>query len=142
MTKEPTPPKRERPPRGARLFALRRKAGMTQEDAAAEFETSHGHISNIENGRDDPSRELLLRMASFYHVTMDYLETGAGGASVQLPRNAEEDREGAELLQNWARLNQNQRDTVARVIRSYLVDKSALAHDDAPQSDRGKTLSQ
>ena len=142
MKKAHTNLTRPRPPRAARIVALRRQAGLGQVEAATEFEITRGHYANIETGADNPGRDLLVRMAAFYNVTIDYLETGAGGHGVQFTADAEEDRERAELIHNWTLLNDVQRDTIARVIRSYLVGDNAPTHHDTSQNDREKTLSQ
>jgi transcriptional regulator with XRE-family HTH domain len=59
---------------GEKLRRLRRHAGITQADLARCLGlASHGHITNLETGRDTPSLDLVVRVASVFNVTTDYL---------------------------------------------------------------------
>ena len=58
---------------GKRIQALRRAAGMTQEQAAETLGISPNYVSNIETGRDICSTVVLLGMANLYHASVDYM---------------------------------------------------------------------
>ena len=58
---------------GKRLQALRRSAGLTQENVAEALGISDNYVSNIETGRDICSMVVLLGMANLYHASMDYI---------------------------------------------------------------------
>ena len=58
---------------GARIKAARERAGMTQEDLAAELDMSPTHISVLERGRKAPKLETLVNIANTLHVSTDML---------------------------------------------------------------------
>ena len=58
---------------GARIKAARERAGMTQDDLAAELEMSPTHISVLERGLKAPKLETLVNIANALHVSSDML---------------------------------------------------------------------
>ena len=58
---------------GARIKAARERAGMPQEDLAAELEMSPTHISVLERGLKAPKLETLVNIANALHVSSDML---------------------------------------------------------------------
>ena len=58
---------------GARIKAARERAGLTQEDLAAELDMSPTHISVLERGRKAPKLETLVNIANTLHVSTDML---------------------------------------------------------------------
>ena len=58
---------------GARIKAARERAGLTQEDLAAELDMSPTHISVLERGRKAPKLETLVNIANNLHVSTDML---------------------------------------------------------------------
>ena len=58
---------------GSRIKAARERAGMTQEDLAAELEMSPTHISVLERGLKAPKLETLVKIANTLHVSTDML---------------------------------------------------------------------
>lgn len=72
--------------RGARVRSLRtdRKPKLTQAEAADAIGISRTHLSKIENDEYAGGRETLAAIATYYGVSMDYLEFGPepGGPEV------------------------------------------------------------
>ena len=58
---------------GARIKAARERAGLTQEDLAAELDMSPTHISVLERGRKAPRLETLVNIANALQVSTDML---------------------------------------------------------------------
>ena len=58
---------------GARIKTARERAGLTQEDLAAELEMSPTHISVLERGVKAPKLETLVKIANALHVSTDTL---------------------------------------------------------------------
>ena len=58
---------------GARIKTARERAGLTQEDLAAELEMSPTHISVLERGVKAPKLETLVNIANTLHVSTDTL---------------------------------------------------------------------
>lgn len=56
-----------------RLHELRKERKLTQEDAAKEMEIALRSYRRYETGERLPDAEVLVRVADFYGVTLDYL---------------------------------------------------------------------
>lgn len=54
-----------------RLEALRRQAGMTQEELAETLEVSRQTVGSLENGRYNPSILLAFKIARLFHTTIE-----------------------------------------------------------------------
>lgn len=58
---------------GLRLRQLRENYGLVQQDVADHFETKRNVVSQWESGAREPSLENILKLATFYGVTVDWL---------------------------------------------------------------------
>ena len=56
-----------------RLYSLREEYGLTQEDAAKELGISMKSYCRYEKDEREPSASVLIQMARFYQVSLDYL---------------------------------------------------------------------
>lgn len=56
-----------------RLYGLRKERNLTQEDAAKELGISMKSYCRYEKGEREPTAPVLVQMAKFYHVSLDYL---------------------------------------------------------------------
>ncbi|MDA8065678.1 MAG: helix-turn-helix transcriptional regulator [Thermaerobacter sp.] len=56
-----------------RLRHLRRSKKVSQEQLAAAVEVARSNISGYEHGDVRPSYEILIRLADFFGVSLDYL---------------------------------------------------------------------
>jgi transcriptional regulator with XRE-family HTH domain len=61
---------------GARIAALRREAGLSQAQLASVLKISPSAVGMYEQGRREPSADMLVAMAQAFHVSVDYLLTG------------------------------------------------------------------
>lgn len=61
---------------GARIAALRRQAGMSQAELARQLQCSPSAVGMYEQGRREPSMDLLVRISQLFSVSTDYLLTG------------------------------------------------------------------
>ena len=62
---------------GARIAALRRQAGMNQGELAKKLGISPSAVGMYEQGRREPSAEMLVRLADAFSVSTDFLLTGS-----------------------------------------------------------------
>lgn len=62
-----------------RLATARKQLKLTQGKVAAKLRVNQATISDIERGRVEPSPGVLVRLASIYGVTLDWILTGATG---------------------------------------------------------------
>ena len=61
---------------GARIAALRRAAGWNQAELAQRLRISPSAVGMYEQGRREPSGEMLVQLARVLGVSVDYLLTG------------------------------------------------------------------
>lgn len=69
---------------GARIAALRREAGLSQAELAHRLQISASTMGMYEQGRREPSAQMLVGLAQTLGVSTDYLLTG-----VPAPEQAE-----------------------------------------------------
>lgn len=61
---------------GCRIRQLRKGRSMTQEQLADELNVSLDHLAKVEKGKHRCSLEVLIDIASFFGVSLDYLVLG------------------------------------------------------------------
>ena len=61
---------------GARIAALRKEAGLSQAELAEKLQISASAMGMYEQGRREPSAQMLVSLAQTLGVTTDYLLTG------------------------------------------------------------------
>lgn len=66
---------------GARIATLRKAAGMNQKQLAQALKISPSAVGMYEQGRRQPSAEILAAIAELFDVTIDFLVTGKPGSS-------------------------------------------------------------
>ena len=81
---------------GARIAALRRRAGMSQAQLAQQLQVSASAVGMYEQGRREPAAQTLVALAQIFSVSTDYLLTG------QARTEAEAQAAGQLLLQSLA----------------------------------------
>ena len=57
---------------GLKIKERRKAVGITQEYIANALEVNPSHISNIENGRANPSLTALVKIANILECSVDY----------------------------------------------------------------------
>lgn len=61
---------------GMRIAYLRSKKGWSQLDLSLESEVNKNYICDLENGRRNPSLEILERIANAFGITLEVLFKG------------------------------------------------------------------
>ena len=61
---------------GARIAALRKESGLSQAELAQRLQISASAMGMYEQGRREPSAQMLVSLAQTLGVTTDYLLTG------------------------------------------------------------------
>lgn len=116
---------------GEKLVRLRKERGWSQDDLASRVGTHTTHLSRLENGKSQPSIELLHKLARTLGVTMDYLMDEDAGELVPV---SVQDKSMAERLELLQTLDETDRQTILHVIDSMLTKKKML---DLLQPHRG-----
>ena len=58
---------------GNRIFTLHTNAKLSQEKLAEKLGVSHRHLGDLERGSSNGSVKILIDIAEYFHVSMDYL---------------------------------------------------------------------
>ncbi len=58
------------------LKAIRKAKHLNQQKVALDLNISREALSYYENGKREPSLELLVKMSDYFNVSIDYLITG------------------------------------------------------------------
>ncbi len=58
---------------GSRMKSLREELGMTQEELAEKLSISASAVGMYEKDLRNPNHELILKIADFFHCSIDYL---------------------------------------------------------------------
>lgn len=72
---------------GKRIKALRDQKGLTQEQLAEALHISDVHLRRLEAGRSTGSVELVVEIAEFFDVSLDYLLLGVNRGSGKLQKD-------------------------------------------------------
>lgn len=96
---------------GERLAFLRRRENISQKELGDKLNISHYTISSYEKGRSEPSDEIKVRLARYFHVSLDYLvglveepyPYDRGKGTLYLPAGLPDEVEEflREALKNW-----------------------------------------
>lgn len=62
---------------GPRIAALRREAGLSQAELAQQLGVSPSAVGMYEQGRREPSMDMLVQLARIFQVSTDFLLTGS-----------------------------------------------------------------
>lgn len=76
---------------GPRIAALRREAGLSQAELAKRLQVSPSAMGMYEQGRREPSAEILVAISRELDVSTDYLLTG-------IPKSAAEEDAMTQML--------------------------------------------
>ena len=68
---------------GPRIAALRRERGLSQAELASRIRVSPSALGMYEQGRREPSAEVLVALARSLEVTTDFLLTGQVASSAE-----------------------------------------------------------
>lgn len=70
-----------------RVRELRLKANLTQTELAKDFHTTKAAISRWENGWNNPDANILANLASYFHVSVDYLIGASADKPIEVDKN-------------------------------------------------------
>lgn len=106
---------------GARLAELRLKKGKSLQDVADAVGVSKTHIWQMEKGKsENPSTELLKKLADYFSVTVEYLAGTDGAVSLT-------DAEAQQFFRDFKSLSEKER---AILMQTLEVFKKKKAPDD------------
>lgn len=83
-----------------RLLRLRKDRGISQKALACEFGLSDAAITMMEKGKRLPSFDVLVALAEYFHVPLDYL-TGRG------------------IFKDWEKIMEKKEEIITALLRLY-----------------------
>lgn len=85
---------------------VRKTNGLSQVDFASSLGITQGFLSGLETGRNQPTADMLTRMANIYQTNINWLLTGEENTGAGAAENAisDEDPAIAELLEGARRV--------------------------------------
>ena len=72
-----------------KLYALRKKSGLSQEQLAEQLNVSRQAISKWESGQSVPEVDKLIAISKYFNVTLDYLMKEDDGQQLTYPKAEE-----------------------------------------------------
>lgn len=104
---------------GAKLIELRQRAGKSLQEVADILGVSKTHIWSMEKGQsENPSLELLTKLANLYKVPIDYL-AGTGPEDVTTPEGAEALR----FFRDYQQLGEAEQKILQSTLEAFLSRK-------------------
>ena len=102
-----------------RLRELRKEKNLKQSDVARAVDGSQRTVSNWENGTSEPDIAMLIRLADYFEVSLDYL-TGRSDefGHIEFQSDVLDDRE-QELLSLYRNLSEHDRTVLDEIARTY-----------------------
>ncbi|MGN1346450.1 MAG: helix-turn-helix domain-containing protein [Eubacteriales bacterium] len=103
-----------------KLKEIRKREGITQQEAARRLGVSLGAVGNWESGKRTPDAEMLGRIADTFGVSVDYLlgrEEDEGSVPTELDRCIEQLKKRPELVNLLSLTRNASQEDIQRVIR-------------------------
>lgn len=89
-----------------RILKLIERSGLSDAALCQELSFANGTIGKWRSGKQKPSLDAVAKIANYFHVSIDYLVTGAETDKRYPPYHNEEDAEWIELIHKLPREKQ------------------------------------
>lgn len=96
---------------GLRLKTLRESQGLTQNDLSIRLNTARSTITAYENGTNEPSIDMIIRISNMFGVSLDYL---LGRTNQKYNPNLLDDNTNR-LLEKINLLDENTKNTILKI---------------------------
>ncbi|HQU05417.1 MAG TPA: helix-turn-helix transcriptional regulator [Acidocella sp.] len=104
------------------LRTLRLNRKVPQAVVAEAIGVSRSHLANIERGNDLPGREVLVALADYYEVSLDWLSQRAGSVNAEGARA--ETKDEAILLSAYRALPPNEAAALLNMMLARMAGKN------------------
>jgi len=103
---------------GDRIKRLRQERGWSQMQLSGKLNVHQKQISGYERGLHAPSIEFLIKLASLFNVSLDYIAFDDRGDSNQLQIA---DRELIQTMKEIDGLSEEDRTTIKAVLNTFII---------------------
>lgn len=108
-----------------RLQRIRKERKIKQIEAADAAGVGRPYISDLENGNKDGSLEVILKLAKFYDVSLDYLFGRSDLPHTQSSESVAHDEKERILLQIWRSLSNEEKSGLMLLLQGKAFGPSA-----------------
>lgn len=103
---------------GSRIKLLREELGLKQEELAKKLSVSSSAIGMYERDAREPNNELMLKIANFFNVSLDYL---LGKSDIRNPEK-EEPSWLSDFMDNYVPPSEKQKQQIRELVDIILKD--------------------
>ncbi|OUB07781.1 hypothetical protein BK708_37485 [Bacillus thuringiensis serovar yunnanensis] len=111
---------------GTRVKALRKEMKLTQQALGNKVGLKKAAISQIENGNNAPSNEVLNKMTDVFGVTADYLLGRSEYKNLTMDESSEIKKEMLEMADKIEKLDNSKQETILNMMKNILEQASKL----------------
>lgn len=111
---------------GPRVKALRKEMKLTQQTLGEKVGLKKAAISQIENGNNAPSNEVLNKMTDVFGVTADYLLGRSEHKNLTMDESSEIKKEMLEMVGKIEKLDSSKQETILNMMKNILEQASKL----------------
>lgn len=101
---------------GQRLLEARKKLGLSQLEMARQANLARTYIGHVENGKQNPSFDFLMKIAGQFDISIDWLLFGRGQMEI-LPENHCLNHLDSEQIEFLKRLNEVPKEKQSRILK-------------------------
>lgn len=105
---------------GKTIKKIREQKGLLQKQVAAQLHIGQTNYNKLENGGREPSVRELQKLATLFGMTIDQILSGEEGLPTEV---AIEDKQGLEQLTLLNQLDEDDKQTVFKIIDTMLTKK-------------------
>lgn len=98
-----------------RIKQLRNQLNLTMEAFGSRVGVTRAAVSNIENGRSNPSEQLIRSICREFRVSEDWLRNGIG----PMMHEIDEDQEFQDVIAEISISDTKRADRIRRILRAY-----------------------
>ncbi|MEC2489213.1 helix-turn-helix domain-containing protein [Bacillus cereus] len=109
-----------------RVKTLRKEIKLTQQALGDKVGLKKSSISEIENGRNAPSNEVLNKLAGAFGVTADYLLGRSDHKQLTMDESSEIKKEMLEMAGKIEKLDSSKQETILNMMKNILEQASKL----------------
>lgn len=111
---------------GTRVKTLRKEMKLTQQALGDKVGLKKSSISEIENGNNAPSNEVLSKMTEVFDVTADYLLGRSEHKNLTMDESSEIKKEMLEMAGKIEKFDSPKQETILNMMKNILEQASKL----------------
>ncbi|MDM8365810.1 helix-turn-helix domain-containing protein [Bacillus thuringiensis] len=111
---------------GTRVKALRKEMKLTQQSLGEKVGLKKSSMSELENGHNAPSNEVLTKLTEVFGVTADYLLGRSEHKTLTMNESSRIQTEMFEMANKLEKLDSSKQETILNMMKNVLEQASKL----------------